>query len=58
MPCLGLEPGAAGWKLQTNPLSYGSTPLLLFFIIYLKISLAIGRYTLLGCTDAQLDTFN
>ena len=21
--CLGLEPGAAGWKAQTNPLSYG-----------------------------------
>ena len=20
--CLGLEPGAAGWKAQTNPLSY------------------------------------
>ena len=24
MVCLGLEPGAAGWKAQTNPLSYGS----------------------------------
>ena len=24
--CLGLEPGVAGWKEQTNPLSYGSTP--------------------------------
>ena len=23
MVCLGLEPGAAGWKAQTNPLSYG-----------------------------------
>ena len=22
MVCLGLEPGAAGWKAQTNPLSY------------------------------------
>ena len=27
MVCLGLEPGAAGWKAQTNPLSYGGTPL-------------------------------
>ena len=27
MVCLGLEPGAAGWKTQTNPLSYGGTPL-------------------------------
>ena len=26
MMCLGLEPGAAGWKAQTNPLSYGGTP--------------------------------
>ena len=24
--CLGLEPGAAAWKEQTNPLSYGGTP--------------------------------
>ena len=37
MMCLGLEPGAAGWKAQTNPLSYGGTPkanlnvLVLFF---------------------------
>ena len=29
MECLGLEPGAAGWKVQTNPLTYGSTPLTL-----------------------------
>ena len=27
MVCLGLEPGAAGWKTQTNPLSYGGTPI-------------------------------
>ena len=26
MVCLGLEPGAAGWKVQKNPLSYGVTP--------------------------------
>ena len=24
--CLGLEPSVAGWKVQTNPLSYGGTP--------------------------------
>ena len=23
---LGLKPGAAGWKVHTNPLSYGGTP--------------------------------
>ena len=27
MVCLGLEPGAAIWKEQMNPLSYGGTPL-------------------------------
>ena len=26
MVCLGLEPGAAVWKVQKNPLSYGGTP--------------------------------
>ena len=26
MVCLGLEPGAAGWKAYTNPLNYGGTP--------------------------------
>ena len=26
MVCLGHEPGAAGWKVQINPLSYGGTP--------------------------------
>ena len=30
MVCLGVEPGAAGWKVQTNPLSYGGTPLVNF----------------------------
>ena len=25
MACSGLEPRAAGWQVQTNPLSYGST---------------------------------
>ena len=28
MVCLGVEPGAAGWKVQTNPLSYGGTVLI------------------------------
>ena len=25
--CFGLKPRAAGWKSQTNPLSYGGTPI-------------------------------
>ena len=28
MVCLGLKSGAAGWKVQTNPLSYGGTLML------------------------------
>ena len=35
MVCLGIEPGAAGWKAQTNPLSYGGTPNRFFFILRL-----------------------
>ena len=31
MVCLGFEPGAAGWKARTNPLSYGGTPVQTFF---------------------------
>ena len=31
MVCLGFEPGAAGWKVRTNPLSYGGTPRDMFF---------------------------
>ena len=26
MVCLGLKPGVAGWKAQTNSLSYSATP--------------------------------
>ena len=33
MVCLGFKPGVAGWKAQTNPLSYCGTPML--DIIYL-----------------------
>ena len=25
MVCLGIKPGVAGWKAETNPLSYGGT---------------------------------
>ena len=33
-----VEPGAAGWKVQTNPLSYGGTPFIacLHKITYLR----------------------
>ena len=33
MVCLGLKPGAAVWKTQTNPLSYGVTPNYLIFLL-------------------------
>ena len=25
MVCMGVDPGVAGWKAHTNPLSYGGT---------------------------------
>ena len=39
MVCFGLEPGAAGWRTQTNPQSYGGTPyyLKLLLIAFNKI---------------------
>ena len=30
---LGLKPGAAEWKVQTNPLSYGGTPIFAKFFL-------------------------
>ena len=41
MVCLGVKPGAAVWKAQTNPLSYGGTPKSFFAqnsIIYLLMT--------------------
>ena len=32
MVCLGLEPEAAGWNAQTNPLCYGGTLVTLILI--------------------------
>ena len=49
MMCLGFEPGAAGWKAQTSPLSYGGT---LTFFIYEKYSFVVDD------DDAQRHSFN
>ena len=35
MVCMGVESGATGWKAQTNPLSYGGTPLFVFSYYFL-----------------------
>ena len=35
MVCLGFEPG--GWKVQKNPLSYGSTPEICQSLLFLKV---------------------
>ena len=32
---MGLEPGVGGWKVQTNPLSYGGTPQLFIVLCFL-----------------------
>ena len=36
MVCLGFEPGAAGWKARTNPLSFGGTPRFVYFYLIMK----------------------
>ena len=38
MACLGLEPWAAGWYMQMNPLSYGVSPISPIVITLLPIS--------------------
>ena len=43
MVCLGFEPGTAGWKAQTNPLSYGGpTTLPLFWFVLLFARHVVG----------------
>ena len=44
MVYLGLEPGVAGWKSQTNPLSYGSTPWERILIVLRSIQLKIWHF--------------
>ena len=46
MVCLGLEPGAGGWKVQTNPLSYYGTPI--------RPSSSHALMNLLSCFDCQM----
>ena len=51
---LGLEPGAAGWKTHTNPLSYGGTPTrksLCGMFLYLFVQIA-------DLVQLQLDAAN
>ena len=50
--CLGLEPGAAGWKAQTNPLSYGGTPGSEPFNSLFQLVLCIGQLNKLCCCYA------
>ena len=44
MVCLGIEPGAAGWKAQTNPMSYGGTPKYISLSIYISLSLSLALW--------------
>ena len=45
MVCSGVEPGAAGLEVQSNPLSYGGTPSILFSTCFL---LSFAGEVLLG----------
>ena len=72
MVCLGLKPGAAGWKAQTNPLSYGGTPRFAYLTIYVLsrapvFTLELVRYcydsvakstTYVQCTFFNVQWFN
>ena len=60
MVCLGVKPGAAEWKAQTNPLSYGGTPLLTNFGLEVKIVslLMITRLCLYFCCTVDKCTVN
>ena len=37
MVCLGLEPGAAVWKAQPNPLNYGGTQIKMSSFVEKKV---------------------
>ena len=52
MVCLGLEPGAAGWKAQTNPLSYGKSSLYRTFKKHIFIFLFQNRSPDIGTTSS------
>ena len=43
MACLGFEPGAAGWKAQTDPLSYGGAPTSPLFCATYRMDLNFRR---------------
>ena len=47
MVCLGLEPGAAGWQAQTNPLSYGGK------YVHCKILLMAGFEPRTSCVGSN-----
>ena len=54
MACLGVDPGAVGWKAQTNPLSYGGTQELVMFTIDIEpLVLVLSR---LPCTHITYET--
>ena len=48
MVCLGFEPGAAGWKARTNPLSYGGTPCFIM-LIYNLLRKKLSNYIFKTC---------
>ena len=57
MVCLGLEPGAAGWKAQTNPLSYGSTPSLICLDTVVSVHTNSSKFScLVNSNPAKLET--
>ena len=59
MVCLGFVPGAAGWKAQTNPLSYGGTPVYcLFFKSFYVTSFKKSNYKIQSNKRLTIETFD
>ena len=54
MGCLGLEPGAAEWKAQMNPLSYGGTPFFSILNLCSEHSQSRSLETLVLIADKKL----
>ena len=68
MECLGFKPGAAGWKAQTKPRSYGSHPIICNLnnkpTTQKSVTLGMGtkkafssEFKMLKCSDTYSDQF-
>ena len=57
MVCLGFEPGAAGWKARTNPLSYSGTPYFRVILALPICSICYGRMAVVNVHTLNKNIF-